>query len=103
MIFWRVWKAGNKAACETMAAVKKGVTFATFSANALERNWRWNFKVEKLREEIEEHIYVPSIAYVKHKGCVKSAVVWLDEIPICLPKVDFGDRGIEIVCFDQIC
>ena len=93
--FLALWKAGNAAACGTMAAVKKGVTFTTLSADILEINWRWNLGVEKLREEIEEHLYVPTIAYVKQNGCVKSAVVWLDEIPICLPKVDLVIIGLK--------
>ena len=33
-------------------------------------------------------VFIPTIMYVKHRGAVKSVVVWPDAIPIFLPRVD---------------
>lgn len=50
--------------------------------------WEWNCYIFKAREEIADHIHIPSVMAVDYGGDDNTGVVWQQGAPIVIPEVD---------------
>ncbi|MFP4097514.1 MAG: hypothetical protein ACLFP8_01040 [Alphaproteobacteria bacterium] len=64
--------------------------------------WEWNYNIERLRNELGEHIQIPCILPVEYEGSDLTAVVWREDRGIAVPWVDLvifvrGEDGAALL------
>ncbi|MBU1310288.1 MAG: hypothetical protein KKE30_12250 [Gammaproteobacteria bacterium] len=80
------WLYGNEFGYQSI--LKDHPEVITLPTEQLEAVWSWNIQKERLQEEVEEDVFVPSIMVLNYKGRAVTACVWPDAIPSIIPPVD---------------
>lgn len=81
------WNAGNKVAYN-ISRKEEIAAEHVLPTRKLEEIWTWNYQLKTYQESLGESIFVPTIAFVRHDGSVKTGVVWSDGIATAIPDVD---------------
>lgn len=80
------WLYGNEFGYQSI--LKDHPQVISLPTEQLEAVWSWNIQKERLQEEVEEDVFVPSIMLLNYKGRAVTACVWPDAIPAIIPPVD---------------
>ena len=93
--FVRAWNSGNFYGYRELASrlaedaqALSGREKNVLSSEEIERVWRWNYQKAALQASLGGSVFVPTINFVRHRGKVRSFVVWGDAVPIALPMSD---------------
>jgi hypothetical protein len=86
--FLRGWNTGNELGYRAVLSQKENETVLSVPAAKLDALWGWNFAKDDLQNQLGEGVFVPRIAFLASGGMLKTAVAWIDGIPVAMPEVD---------------
>lgn len=89
-VMFESWKDCNEdAICEYMLGLGPAMDDVfVMPYNTVKLLWEWNYYIPKAREQIANHIHIPSVMAVDYNGDDQTGVVWQQGAPIAIPEVD---------------